>query len=145
MTSFKKQRVFLRSIALLVLFSPAVLLAEESATKLAKGNDYSSYFIKMIFSMLLIIGMLAAFAWYTRRFGMGVLGHKPNDKLKIVSMLSLGAKERVVMVQAGEDQLILGIASGEIKKLHVIRNVPHKSFSQQLSTEITKNSTENPS
>lgn len=144
MMSLLKKQALLRSFVILVLYSPAVLLAEDTATQLAKGNGYSGYFIKMILSMLLIIGMLAAFSWYTRRFGMGMLGHKPNDHLQVVSMLSLGAKERVVMIQAGDDQLILGLVPGEIKKLHVIKNTKSsdtnsKSFSKQLSSEIHKN------
>ncbi len=138
-----KKQALQRSFGLLILCSPAVLLAEDAATQLAKGNGYSGYFIKMILSMLLIIGMLAAFAWYTRRFGMGMLGHKPNDHLQVISMLSLGAKERIVMVQAGDDQLILGLVPGEIRKLHVIKNTKSsdtdsKNFSKHLSSEINK-------
>ncbi len=40
--------------------------------------------------------------------------------LKAVATLSVGARERVVVIEAGESWLVLGVAPGRVNKLHVM-------------------------
>jgi len=49
------------------------------------------------------------------------LGARGSDVgLNVVSVLSLGQRERIVVVQAGEEQLLLGVTSPQITTLHVL-------------------------
>ncbi|WP_297526434.1 flagellar biosynthetic protein FliO [Thiohalobacter sp.] len=64
--------------------------------------------------MLLIFGM----AWLLRRVtGQGALA---NGALRIVGGLSMGARERIVLVQVGDTQLLVGVAPGRVQTLHVL-------------------------
>jgi flagellar protein FliO/FliZ len=54
-----------------------------------------------------------------------------NQGLKVISALSVGQRERVVVIQAGEEQLVLGVTSTQINTLHVLDN--------PLSTPATPN------
>jgi len=64
--------------------------------------------------MLLIFGM----AWLLRRItGQGTLA---NGALRIVGGLSMGARERIVLVQVGDTQLLVGVAPGRVQTLHVL-------------------------
>lgn len=64
--------------------------------------------------MLLIFGM----AWLLRRVtGQGTLA---NGALRIVGGLSMGARERIVLVQVGDTQLLVGVAPGRVQTLHVL-------------------------
>ena len=40
--------------------------------------------------------------------------------LRVVGGLSLGQRERLVVVQAGDEQLLLGVSAGRIERLHVL-------------------------
>lgn len=40
-----------------------------------------------------------------------------NSGMRVVSTLSLGLKEKLVMVQVGEQQLLLGVTPGSIAKI----------------------------
>ncbi len=64
--------------------------------------------------MLLIFGM----AWLLRRVtGQGTLA---NGALRVVGGLSMGARERIVLVQVGDTQLLVGVAPGRVQTLHVL-------------------------
>ncbi len=109
-----------RLSVLVLSMAPASLWAAGDSVTSHTPVQISGYVIKMLVSMGLVLGLLAAFAWYARRYGLGNYSRKVNDQLKVVSMLSLGARERLVIVQAGQSQILLGLTQGNIKKLHVL-------------------------
>ncbi|PPE74087.1 flagellar biosynthetic protein FliO [Solimonas fluminis] len=67
-------------------------------------------------SLVVVLALIFAFAWLMRR----VQGLRParGDALRIEGGLQLGAKERLVIVQAGEARLLLGVTAGGISLLH---------------------------
>ncbi|MFQ5488719.1 MAG: flagellar biosynthetic protein FliO, partial [Gammaproteobacteria bacterium] len=56
-------------------------------------------------------------AWFFRRYGRfhGMV----NDKMKIVAGLSVGQREKVIVLQAGDTQMLLGVSPGRVQTLHV--------------------------
>jgi len=50
------------------------------------------------------------------------MGFNPtqNASLKTVAGILVGQKERVVLVQVGERQVLIGVAPGQINLLHVV-------------------------
>jgi flagellar protein FliO/FliZ len=56
----------------------------------------------------------------------------------------MGARERVVLIQAGETQLLLGVAPGRVQTLHVLDQPLQMSsssgsgFAEQLSQMLKK-------
>ncbi len=66
---------------------------------------------------LLVLAIFAS-AWLFRRFGKGsFLAHR---ELRIIGGLSLGQRERVVLLQVGKEQILLGVSPGRIQPLHVL-------------------------
>ena len=104
--------------------APGSLWAAEAGATALNHVQLSGYVVKMLVSMAVVLGLLAGFAWYARRYGLGAYPRKPNDQLRVVSMLSLGARERLVIVQAGRQQILLGLTQGNIKKLHLLSPEP---------------------
>lgn len=62
-----------------------------------------------------IIGLILALAWAARRFS----AFKPmtGHNMKVVGALPVGSRERVVIVQVGERQMLLGVAPGCVNYL----------------------------
>lgn len=68
----------------------------------------------MILSLLMVLGVIIISALVLKRFN---LTQQNSNQLKVVASLSLGAKERVVVVQIGEQQLVLGVCPQQISLL----------------------------
>lgn len=73
--------------------------------------------MSMIMSLLMVLAVIVISAMILKRF-QGVR-HTVNG-LKIVTSLHLGAKEKLVVVQAGDKQLLLGVTTQQITLLETL-------------------------
>ncbi len=79
--------------------------------------------LKTIFGLIVVIVIIFGLAWLVKRYGnFSVSG---QGQLKLVAGLNVGQKERVVIVQVGDTQLLLGVAPGRVEKLHEISPSDH--------------------
>ena len=69
-----------------------------------------------LFALTLVIGLIFALAWLARRMP-GVAGQRGNN-LKVVASLALGARERLLVVDVGGAQLLLGSGTSGTRLLH---------------------------
>ena len=69
----------------------------------------------MILSLLMVLALIFISAIILKRFN---LTQQNSSQLKVVASLSLGTKERVVVVQIGEQQLVLGVCPQQISLLN---------------------------
>lgn len=68
-----------------------------------------------------VLLLIFAAAWLLKKLQQGQVGGRGH--LRIVSVLPLSAKERVVLIQAGEEQVLMGVSSAGIQHLHTL-NAP---------------------
>ncbi len=73
---------------------------------------------QVFLGLLLVIGMIVGVAWLARRFGN--FQTDASGGLRVIGGLSMGPRERVVLVQVGDQQLLLGVAPGRVSTLHVL-------------------------
>lgn len=74
----------------------------------------------LVFSLLLIVGLILALGWLARRMpGFGG-GAASKNGLRLVASLPVGARERVVVVEVGGTQLLLGVGAGGVRTLHTL-------------------------
>lgn len=74
--------------------------------------------LQMLAGLAVILGLILGMAWFMRRLG-GLPG-TGGGALKVLGGVSLGQRERVVLLQAGDKQLLIGVAPGQIRTLHVL-------------------------
>lgn len=74
--------------------------------------------LQMVFGLAAVLALIVALAWAVRRFGR--VQPLPAGALRVLGGLSLGARERLVLVKVGEAQLLLGVAPGRVQTLHVL-------------------------
>lgn len=65
----------------------------------------------MILSLLMVLALIIVSALVLKRFN---ISQQNVSQLKVVTSLSLGAKERLVVIQAGEQQLLLGVTAQQV-------------------------------
>jgi len=66
-------------------------------------------------SLVLVIGIILLLAWLLKHMQAPIM--REQNGLRIVSQLTVGTKERIVVVQVGEEQFLVGITSQSIQTL----------------------------
>lgn len=68
--------------------------------------------------LLIVLSIFFLCVWGVRKLsGLTVSG---AEKMRVVGGLSLGLREKVILLQVGKKQLILGVTPGRIETLHVL-------------------------
>ena len=70
--------------------------------------------------LVIVLAVFFFCVWGVRKLG-GLTGNGAQQ-MRIVAGLSLGMREKIMLVQVGEKQLILGVTPGRIQTLHVLEN-----------------------
>ena len=120
----------------LLLLSPG-LAAQAESVGLTQGSV-----IRAVLSLLLVLLIIFSLAFYLKRFQH--LSSGTAGSLKVISSLALSPRERVVLVQVGEEQLLLGVAANSVNLLKTLEEplqqtkdgVSVGSFSAQLEKFI---------
>ena len=81
-----------------------------------------SYLGQVMASLALVIGLLFGALWIMRRVN-GV-GQAVGGQMRVISSLSLGQRERAVLVSVGDQQILLGVAPGRVAAVHVFDEPP---------------------
>ncbi|MCC6207676.1 MAG: flagellar biosynthetic protein FliO [Gammaproteobacteria bacterium] len=108
-------------LALLAL--PAAALAQGADPALAHKSAVTfTGVLQMVAGLGVVLGLIFAGAWALKRFGriQGI----SHEQLRVVGGINLGQRERILIVQAGSDRLLIGVAPGCIRTLHVLEPVP---------------------
>lgn len=73
-------------------------------------------------SLGLVLGAIFGLAWLLRR----VQGFRSSggSALQLQAGLQVGPKERVLWIRAGEQHLLIGVAAGQVRTLHVFDQPP---------------------
>ncbi len=74
--------------------------------------------VQVVLGLLVILLLIGGTAWLLRRFT--PLQSSAQGNMKVLGGLPLGPRERVVLIQVGEKQLLVGVAPGRVQTLHVL-------------------------
>jgi flagellar protein FliO/FliZ len=74
--------------------------------------------VRVTLALIVVLGAVFAAAWFSRR--MHGVGSSRSAALEVIAQLPLGPRERAVLVRVGAQQVLLGVASGNVRALHVL-------------------------
>lgn len=96
-----------------------------------------------VLALVLVVGLIVALGWFARR--MPGIGGASNPALRVLGSLSLGPRERVVVVAVGETQLLIGTGATGTRVLHTLDTPlpvpeakPTPVFAQVLAQQFGK-------
>ncbi|GAB3320769.1 flagellar biosynthetic protein FliO [Haliea atlantica] len=107
---------------LLILLSSTGHAADKAVGGFVPLMD-ASYTLRVIGSLLLVILLLVAVMALLRRFSGGGVGRV--GLLRVRASISLGGREKAVLVQVGEELLLLGVSPGGVRLLHRLDGEPN--------------------
>ncbi|MDH4046666.1 MAG: flagellar biosynthetic protein FliO [Gammaproteobacteria bacterium] len=101
-------------------FLPAELFAAEEQSMSLKPPVGAVEILSLGTSLILVVGVILLVGWLYAR-AQGFRGSSGNA-ISVVASRSLGAKERILVVDVGGTQLVLGMTASNIQALHVLEN-----------------------
>lgn len=122
------------TVFLALLLALPVMAAEPSASM--SGVDVGGQLTKLLLGLLLVVGLIFLLAWVLRR--MQQLNPRSNQAIKLVSSHALGPRERLVLVQVGSEQVLLGLSAGRITPLHVLAEPVHLPDAEPANPEFAQ-------
>jgi flagellar protein FliO/FliZ len=77
--------------------------------------DLAPSLVQMTLGLALVVALIYAVMWLLRR---AQPGGRQGSLLKVVSSVSVGQRERIVVVECADQWLVVGVASGGLATLH---------------------------
>ena len=90
--------------------APAAVQPAAQPTASAAGS-----LMQTTFALLLVLALLAALAWFLKRYGPKAAGGSAN--LRMVGALNLGGRERILVVEVGDQWIVVGASPGRVNAL----------------------------
>ena len=126
-------RRFLRAPLLALSFIAPAALAQAPA-----AADSGPSLLPMLFALVLVLALIPASMWLLKRLGAG--SNAPGAGMKVISQLTLGPRERLVVVEAGDRWLLLGVTASSVNRVGTLAKgelpagmPPAQGFAQLLS------------
>ena len=104
--------------------TPVSVLAQQAAGS-AVADQLAQSSLRMIGSMAAVLALVCVCAWLLRRWRDRPGAH--NGPIEIVSGITLGSKERIVLLQIGDEQVLVGVSPAGMRSLHVVRQAAHQA------------------
>ena len=139
----------MRAIAFLVALLALPVMAAEPAASMSSAG-MGAQLSKLLFGLLLVIGFIFLLAWLLRRVQQ--MNPRGTQVIKLISSQALGPRERLVLVQVGGEQILIGLSGGRITPLHVMQEPVHlpdaepanPEFAQRLMEQLGKDHKDRP-
>lgn len=103
----------LRLSAAALLLLPGVAVAQSAAPAPGLGQ-----LVKLVVGLLVVVGVIVLLARVLPR--MGGMQQIDSGRFRVVASLAVGQRERVVLLQVGDRQMMVGVAPGQVNTLHVL-------------------------
>lgn len=120
--------------ALLVLL-PSVAVAQQAGT--GEQINIMTQLGQLAVGLILVIGLIFLIGYVMRRTG--PLAPRGGQQIKLISSLPLGPRDRLLLVDVGGKQLLLGASPGRINTLHAFDEpVAEVAASTGLDTDFAR-------
>ncbi len=130
---------------LLIVALPTLGFAAETSP-LASGEIFDAgYLVKLGAGLALVIALFIGMAWFMRNMGIGTVSKDGMERLKVAATLSVGNRERIVLLDVGGDQVLIGVTQERIETLHTIPATKRQNdadFQSALRQSLDKSDTE---
>ena len=77
-----------------------------------------AYLTEILFSLILVVALIFFAAYLFKKSGAYRFGQRSD--IQVISGISLGARERIVVVKVENTRLVIGLAPGQMRTLHVL-------------------------
>jgi flagellar protein FliO/FliZ len=97
----------------------------------------ASQLIQLLLGLGAVLALIFFLAWLLRRVQQA--SPRSGQAIEIISSRALGTRDRLVLVQVGSEQILLGLTPGRITPLHVLKEpVAPPAKTEQATPEFAQ-------
>ncbi|MGV8886520.1 MAG: flagellar biosynthetic protein FliO [Pseudomonas sp.] len=120
----------------------SVLAAEPVATAAtaaapAVSSGVGGQLTQLVFGLLLVLGLIFFLAWLLRRVQQAGPAGK-GQVIELIGSRALGPRDRLMLVQVGNEQILLGLSPGTITALHVLKEPVQVPVTEKATPEFAQ-------
>ena len=105
------------------------------AAALEPGAASSGSLFQVLLGLILVLGLMAALAWILKRFG--VARAAGGSVIKVVGGVSVGGRERVLIIEAADQWIVVGVSPGRVNALATMPR--QENSAPMMAAPVTKN------
>ena len=107
----------MRFLLIFLALTTVPAVAQEAVPAVSPSSLFTGdYLLQVIGSFVVVILLLIGVLVLLRRFN-GV-SSQMSGNMRVISSVGVGQRERVVLVQVGEEQILVGVGPGNVRKIH---------------------------
>lgn len=100
-----------------VLLSAAAHSAYAETNSSGPMPSLASLMAQTAVGLAVVVLAIVGLAWVVKRLNVSSFGG--NKTMQVLSVLPVGTREKVVLVEVGGQQILLGVAPGRVNSVHV--------------------------
>lgn len=97
-------------------------LAQTAADPVGRSSSMDAFsfsnILNMFMGLAIVVALILGLAWILRKYGR-LPGNNLVD-MKVIGGLSLGTREKAVLIEVENTRLLIGVTPGHIQTLHVL-------------------------
>ncbi|GEM_PF-7020699 len=109
------------------------LFTDINATTTPREVSTNNDALTVSFGLIIILLMIFMLAWLMKKMGYSQMA--AQGQLKIIASLNLGQKEKIAVIQVGQQQLLVGMTATQINTLHVLDEVLEEDSTQMIRAQ----------
>lgn len=111
---------FIRLLMLLLLTASMPVMAADTPSPIGMAGEVmdGGFMLQFIAGLGFVVLCIVGLAWILKRAG--GLQSSARGALRVIDGVALSTRERLVLVQVGDQQVLLGVAPGRVNRLHVL-------------------------
>ena len=95
--------------------------AQSVSSGLLEVAPVSGQLLQLVLGLMLVIGLIFLLAWLVRRIQQSLPVKSSNQVISLLASQALGPRDRLLLVQVGKEQILLGLTPSTITPLHVLQ------------------------
>ena len=110
----------MKTLFLILCTLPLSLLAQQSKADATATIEplSSSYLLKLTGGLILVVAAIFLVGWVVKKMNLTPQSH--TGLIKVIAGLNLGTRERIILIEVGGEQILVGLCPGRMEKLHTL-------------------------
>lgn len=110
----------MKTLFITLFLLPVSLMAQQSKSEMTTAIEplSSTYLLKLTGGLILVVAVIFLVAWFVKKMNLTPQHH--SGLIKVIAGLNVGSRERIMLLEIGEEQILVGLCPGRIEKLHTL-------------------------
>ena len=80
------------------------------------GGIQTDYIVQVLLSLIVVVGVIVLLSYLVKK--LNLQSRAGAGAVRVLSVVPIGAKDKLLLVEVGDEQLLLGSSPGSVTKLH---------------------------